>query len=103
MAYRVEISDSADFDLNEILTYIAVELSNPKAAADFADALDEKYANLETHPYMFELSRHERLAELGYRRFVIGSFVALYLVNEAQHEVTIMRIFYGKQNYEKYI
>ena len=103
MAYKVRVSDSADRDLDEIITYIAEKLSNPQAAADFADTLDERYVVLEEHPLMFELSRNERLAERGYRRFVVGSYIALYLVDEEQKVVTIARIFYGRRDYEKLI
>ncbi|MCL2427022.1 MAG: type II toxin-antitoxin system RelE/ParE family toxin [Oscillospiraceae bacterium] len=103
MAYEVGVSESAERDLDEILKYMVDELSNPKAAADFADELDERYVKLEEYPFMYELSRNERLARLGYRRFVMSNYVALYLVNEENQIVTIARIFYGKRDYEKYI
>ena len=103
MAYKVKITESADRDLDEILTYIAESLANPKAATDFADTLNERYATLEHHPLMFELSRNKRLANMGYRRFVVGSYVVLYLVDDVRQEVTIARIFYGRRDYEKHI
>ena len=103
MAYKVIASASADSDLDEILTYIAETLFNPQAASDFADELDKKYDALEKNPLMFALSQNERLAQLGYRRFVVGSYVILYLVDEERMLVTIMRIFYGRRNYEQYI
>jgi len=103
MEYRVEVSESADRDLDTILAYIAGELANPKAASDFANEIDAKYEMLENHPLMFELSRNERLAKMGYRRFVVGKYIALYQVNEGRRVVTISRIFYGKQDYEKHI
>jgi len=103
MAYNVVASDSANSDLEEILTYIAETLMNPRAAANFADALDEKYETLETHPLIFELSRNDQLAKKGYRRFVGGNYVALYTVDEERNEVTIARIFYGGRNYQKYV
>jgi len=103
MAYRVIISASAERDIDEIIAYVAKKLANPKAAADFADALEERYTELEAHPLMFELSRNERLAQAGYRRFVTGNYVALYTINEDVQEVIIVRIFYGRRDYEKYI
>jgi plasmid stabilization system protein ParE len=103
MAFRVEVSESADNDLDAILTYITEELASPRAASDFADELDEKYERLVDHPFMFELSRNERLAKMGYRRFVVGNYVALYLVDEKECIVTISRLFYGKKDYEKHI
>jgi len=103
MAYKVETSDSAHSDLDNILLYMIDELASPLVATNFSDALDQKYELLEEHPFMFEVSRNERLAKLGYRRLVIGNYVALYLVNDENKTVTIARIFHGKQNYEKYI
>jgi len=61
MKYKVEVSESADRDLDAILTYIAGELASPKAASDLANEIDTKYEMLENHPLMFELSRNERL------------------------------------------
>jgi len=103
MEYRVEVSESAERDLDTILTYIAEELASPKAASNFANELDAKYEMLENHPLMFELSRNERLAKIGYHRFVVGKHIALYQVDEVKRVVTISRIFYGKQDYEKHI
>ena len=103
MAYEVRVSEAADRDTDGILTYLVEELASPKSATDFVDALDKKYSLLEDHPYMFELSRNERLAQMGYRRFIVGNYVALYLVDDKNHVVNIARIFYGKRECEKYI
>ena len=103
MEYRVEVSASADRDVDEILTYIAGNLANPSAASRFADDLDKKYAELESHPYIFELSRNDYLAKMGYHRFIVGNYVALYRIEEEKHLVVIARIFYGKREYEKCI
>ena len=89
--------------MDTIIRYITEDLANPKAASDFANELDEKYQKLEDHPLLFELSRNERLARLGYRRFVVGNYVVLYQVDEADSIVNISRMFYGKQDYEKHI
>jgi len=43
MVYKVKVSESAERDLDEIFTYIAVKLLNPRAASDFANALERKY------------------------------------------------------------
>jgi len=101
MAYEVLVSEAAGRDTDDILMYLIEELGSKKAATDFIDALDEKYAILEEHPYVFELSRNERLAIIGYHRFVVGSYVVLYLVNEDQQNVVIARIFHGRREYER--
>lgn len=103
MGYRLEISESANRDLDEILTYIAEKLANPKAAADFADELERRYDALEANPFMFEVSRNKRLCEKGYRRFHAGNYVVFYTVDEEYKRVNISRIFYGRRNYEQYL
>ena len=103
MKYKLFITDEADADIDEILHYIADTLSNKKAATAFADELDHQYEQLMDHPYLFEESRDTKLRKVGYRRFIVGNYVGLYLVDEEKHSVTIARIFYGRRNYSKYI
>jgi plasmid stabilization system protein ParE len=52
---------------------------------------------------MFETSRNEQHSRRGFRRFVVGSYIVLSLVDEERHEVNIANIFYGRRNYDKYI
>lgn len=46
MGYRIIETELALQDLDNILAYIAVSLSNPTAAADFADAVEDCYSVL---------------------------------------------------------
>ncbi len=64
-----------DGDLDEILTYITTTLNHQKAAANFVDALDAKYGELEAHPLMFALSQNRHLAQRGYRRFLTAKLL----------------------------
>lgn len=99
----MELSDSAEHEIDSIVEYIAKDLANPAAAGGFIDAVLEKIAEIKRHPYMYELSRNEMLAKRGYRRMVIDNYIALYLVDEHRHVVDIARVFYGKREYERYI
>jgi addiction module RelE/StbE family toxin len=103
MGYEVVISKSADRDLDEILTYMAEKLANPQAASAFADELDRHYDTLARQPLIFEPSRHGRLREKGYRRFPVKNYLVFYTVDENRRTVHIARIFYGRQDYEKYL
>ena len=42
MAYKVQMTESADKDLEEIADYIAIKLSNPKSATELLDEFLEK-------------------------------------------------------------
>ena len=103
MNYDVIVSESAIKDLDEILKYMIEVLCNRKAAIDFIDEVERKYFEISKHPYMYELSRDERLKKKGYRRIVINNYIILYLINDKSKEVIVSRIFYSGQNYKDYL
>jgi toxin ParE1/3/4 len=101
--YKLVVTELADGDLDSIVAYITGQLANPTAAGHLLDEVGECYANLKNQPFMYELSRDERLAAEGYRKAVIGSYVMLYKVGEAVKTVTVYRFFYGPRDYTKLI
>ena len=60
MAYKIIKTELAEQDLNSILGYMVHSLTNPSAAASFADAVEACYSNLEKMPLMYELCRDPR-------------------------------------------
>ena len=102
MVYRIVVTYKADDDLNSIFAYIAEKLASP-AAIHFAEAVESVYRNLIGYPEMYGFVPDKRLAEKGYRRAVIHNYVMLYLVDKEREEVKIVRFFYGKRNYTKYL
>ena len=54
-------------------------------------------------PEMYEFSQELLLRARGYRKFLIGNYVALYLVDTKNQKVWIARIFHGSQDYQKYL
>ena len=103
MAYKILVTDEFDADLDDILRYIAVSLSNPGAAAGLADELEKNYGLLEEHPYLFEEARDPLLRQRGYRKFIVGNYVVLYLVDDEHKAGIIARLFYGKRDYPNYL
>lgn len=103
MAYRIVETELALRDLDSILSYIALTLSNLSAAASFADEIEKCYSNLEEMPLMCEFCHDPRLRVLGYRKAVIKNYVMVYKVDEAEKTVIILRFFYGRQDYERMI
>ncbi len=101
--YKLLITELADQDLDSIVSYIAVQLSNPKAAGDFLDEVTGCYGFLKSNPMMYERCQDRRLGEEGYRKAVIKNYVLVYKINEASKTVSIMRFFYGAQDYTKLI
>ena len=56
MAYKIIETALAGQDLDSIISYIALSLENPSAAAAFADAVEKCYSELEEMPMMFAFS-----------------------------------------------
>ena len=100
MAYNVRIMEKAEEDLSEIVTYISDTLCNPKAADNLLLEFLKEKDNIADNPYMYPLSNDLHLQTEGYHRFLLKkNYVALYLIDEEEKQVSIMRIFYAKRDY----
>ena len=101
--YRLVVTELAHQDLDNIVSYIAVQLANPSAAGNFLDEVDACYNFLMSNPLMYEKCRDPRLEAKGYRKAVIKNYIAVYQIDEAARSVIILRFFYGAQDYIKLI
>ena len=101
--YKLVITELAHQDLDRIVSYIVVQLSNSKAAGDFLDEVTACYGFLKSTPMMYERCQDRRLGEEGYRKAVIKNYVLVYKISEESNTVSIMRFFYGAQDYTKLI
>ena len=63
--YTLEITASAESDIDQITDYIGNELANPSAALAFLDEVERVSDTLEETPELFPLCADSRLAELG--------------------------------------
>jgi toxin ParE1/3/4 len=71
--YKLLVTELAHQDLDNIVSYIAVQLANPKAAEDFLDEVTTCYGFLKNnHPMMYERCQDKRLGKEGYRKFDRG-------------------------------
>lgn len=94
--YKVNITDEARADLDEILKYIAVELSNGDAAQVLVDDIVNGVENIAAFPYAMPYLNSADFHEL--RRSDIKNFVIIYSVDEDKHEIYIMAILYAKSD-----
>ena len=104
MAYNVRIMEKAEQDLSEIVTYFTDKLCNPKVAESLLEEFLEEKMNIADNPYMYPLSNDLVLQSKGYYRFLFKkNYIALYLIDDDEKEVSIMRIFYAKRDYANLI
>ena len=104
MACKVNITDSAKAELDEIVAYFIGTLCNPKAAVSLLEDFQEQKSYLYDDPYTFSLCPILTLQKKGYRRFIFKqNYIALYLIEDEKDKkiVTIMHIFNARRDYEK--
>ncbi|HBQ86239.1 MAG TPA: type II toxin-antitoxin system RelE/ParE family toxin [Syntrophomonas sp.] len=101
--YRLVVSELAHIDLDNIVSYVAIQLANPMAATDFLNEVEKCYSYLKNNPRIYERCHDIRLEKEGYRRATIKNYVLVYKVDEAAKVVIIHRFFYGAQDYVKLI
>ena len=101
MAYKLIVSKEAHRDVDQIVSYIAHELKNTKAAINFFNDVENSYRHVEENPFMYSLCGDVRLEKEGYRKIPIKNYLIIYRVDEAQKDVFVVRIIYGPRDYVK--
>ena len=94
--YKVNITDEASADLDEIFKYIAVELSNGDASQGLLDDIVNGVENIATFPYAMPNLNSADFHEL--RRLDIKNFVIIYSVDEDKHDIYFLAILYAKSD-----
>jgi len=98
--YRVLITRSAQNDLMDISSYIRDELKEPAIAIKLVEKLKVSIMSLSTFPLRYNLVVDERLSAQGFRKFIIDNYLVFYLVSEKEQTVNVVRILYGKRDWE---
>lgn len=99
--YELLITEAADQDLDSIVEYIAVRLSNASAASAFLDSVEKCFAMLRKTPLAYVECTDKALQAKGYRKAVINNYVLIYRADENTRTVYVLRFFYGGQDYAK--
>ena len=101
--YELKITKKASEDLADIYKYITEELKNKTAALDLIDEIEKNTLRLREFPYSCSYVEDINLKRKGYRKLIVKNYITFYIVNEMHKKVTIMRVLYGRQNYQDII
>ena len=99
--YQYRLSQKAEADLDGIVSYIAVELSNPQAASDFVDKLGKVIDEIRSFPESGSYVNNDFLSNTEIRKKLIGSYIMYYLPVKEEKMIYVVRIVYGKRNMEE--
>lgn len=98
-AYRVDISESAENDIRDIVRYISAQLSAPLSAMEMLKAMEEAMISLAEMPYRVPVVSDERLAAMGYRKFIVKGYIIFFSIDEKAKVVDVERILYSRRNW----
>ena len=94
MDYNYRFTDSAEEDLDDILSYISVQLQNGKAAAAFYANLESAVKDVCHFPESGSLADNEFIMCENVRRKYIGNYIMYYLPDDEKSMISILRIIY---------
>lgn len=97
--YSIHITQTAQRDVSNAVSYIDTVLKNPIAADALLDEFERRIQELSTFPDKYQLSNDPLLASWGIRFLIIKNYLTIYLVDEKSETVFVVRFLYGKSNW----
>lgn len=97
--YRINVTDLADTDLEDIFDYVAGTLKEPTTALSLVERLYAAINKLASYPFRCPLAKDSFLAKQGFRTLFIDNYIVFYVVDEKEHKVIVHRVCYGKRQY----
>nr|WP_326184422.1 type II toxin-antitoxin system RelE/ParE family toxin [uncultured Oscillibacter sp.] len=98
--YHVYYSPEAKADLRAVYSYIAFSLHAKIAAKAQTNRIREEIRSLSFMPEKYAQVDWEPWHSQGVRKVPVDNYIVYYLVNDVDHSVEIVRIFYGGQDVE---
>jgi toxin ParE1/3/4 len=97
MAHQVAPQASADLD--NIWYYVAVDSGSSVIADQVIDSITDRFFLLGGHPYLGR-PRDDDFG-VGLRSFPVGEYVIVYLVEDEDKDVLILRVVHGRRDMEE--
>lgn len=97
--YRVDVSEPAENDLRDIVRYISAQLSAPMTALKMMDTIEEAITGLAVIPQKCLLVTDERLAMMGYRKWLVKNYIVFFTIDEKSKVVDVERILYTRRDW----
>jgi toxin ParE1/3/4 len=101
--YTVEVTDSAQSDIKEIVSYLSLELKNPLSAKRILSKFRENILSLEEMPKRQNLVKDEVLSNRGIRKLLVDNYFIFYIVDDSKHKVTVIRTLYARRDWESLV
>ena len=101
--YAVEIMALAEADLEGIYDYYFEVSQEREIAEKVTGQLKKAILGLDFMPASHPMARDTRLRMEGIRNLIVWEYVILFLIDENNKTVSVVRVFHGKMDYQKYL
>jgi toxin-antitoxin system, toxin component, relE family len=101
--FPYRFSKKAEADLDEILSYISIELSNPDAASGFIKDLQTVIDSICAIPKIGRIVENEFLPDREVRKSLVGNYILYYLPDTNEKIIYILRILYGRRSLDELV
>lgn len=99
--FDYKLTNKADFELNEIVQYIGVELGNQQAATNFVMKLENKIDYIRTFPEGGSPVYNEFMQIENVRKIVVNNYIVYYYPDIENKMIYILSIVYAKRNMDE--
>ena len=99
MKYTVKLYPRAYRDLDEIYSYIAVNLTEPDTASKMVSAIEEAVYGLEQFPKRGSKRKNGVYANQEYRQIFVSNYTIIYRVYDEKQEVHIITVRYAPSQF----
>lgn len=101
--YKVVMSNQAEKELSNIITYINSVLLEPNIARNLLKKITDSISNLETFPEKYSLISDEYTIRENVRKCIVDNYIIIYGINLKLKQVEISHIYYARRNWMKLI
>ena len=99
-SYKVDISQSTEQDVRDLIRYISLNLSAPQTAKEMLETIEKALEGLTTMPEIHPHVQDEALALAGFRKLIIKNYIAFFIVDNKTKTVDVVRVLYSKRNWQ---
>lgn len=101
--YIVEISETAEKDLENIILYLRYNLAGDIIADKYKILFKQEFKNLENIAGSMPILNEELTGHKNIRKVNVRNYIVFYIVDEENSKVFVLRIGHAFMDWEKYL
>lgn len=100
--YMVEISETAEQDLENIIRYLKYNLAGDIIADKYKILFKQELKNLETIAGNMPILNEELTGHKNVRKINVRNYIIFYIVDDENSKASVLRIGHAFMDWEKY-